>query len=561
MAQTIIIKENRLLTGFITKLTQSGLTIQSANNKNIDPIFCIYHALSTSRYLLAILTSVFYLAGPPHSAFLVKVMVVIAMLAATFLIQSFYNHMEIKAQLQERYDPIRIEQSQPPNHYQKNKPTMLLTLIGTEIAGIALVAIPTGGLHSPFIWCALIPILNSAFYLPAFCSWLSMGIFLTSMLILHKFLPAASAKTGTFSSISVVMIFCLCTTLAQIFSVLFKELARAYGQMETAHGESQSALMHISSLYQALEACWNGEDQGQIAEVLAEYTARLCQGPAACFIAGDHVTRSHNGSQWRISSHKPQLVDASRWQRQMVRLWNYSKPKLAMVCPCDWNPDYDLLCQPLYSQSQCLGILTCLIPRLPDNKSDEKMKSLPFLANLGGITLDRLQADNLYTQLLISEEQNRIASEIHDGVSQYLFSLGCSLHNLSKQQLNLQDVTVQQQLKLLESLVNRASSELRSSIYGLSPLEKELQRIIKKYGDWIAAGQGAFPAVTAEKTIIMNTFEDLIKVADELGQPVLYQNSGNRIHQFCVISDKMVYWYTIPCPAESKESPNISTAV
>ena len=109
MAQTIIIKENRLLTGFITKLTQSGLTIQSANNKNIDPIFCIYHALSTSRYLLAILTSVFYLAGPPHSAFLVKVMVVIAMLAATFLIQSFYNHMEIKAQLQERYDQIRIE--------------------------------------------------------------------------------------------------------------------------------------------------------------------------------------------------------------------------------------------------------------------------------------------------------------------------------------------------------------------------------------------------------------------------------------------------------------------
>jgi signal transduction histidine kinase len=87
------------------------------------------------------------------------------------------------------------------------------------------------------------------------------------------------------------------------------------------------------------------------------------------------------------------------------------------------------------------------------------MKSLSFLANLGGITLDRLQADNLYTQLLISEEQNRIASEIHDGVSQYLFSLGCSLHNLSKQQLNLQDVTVQQQLKLLESLVNRASSD------------------------------------------------------------------------------------------------------
>ncbi|NLB51601.1 MAG: DUF5305 domain-containing protein [Syntrophomonadaceae bacterium] len=77
------------------------------------------------------------------------------------------------------------------------------------------------------------------------------------------------------------------------------------------------------------------------------------------------------------------------------------------------------------------------------------------------------------------------------------------------------------------------------------PLENELKKIMKKYGDFIAAGRGAIPAVDHEKTIVMQSFDDLIKVADEIGQPVLYDNNRGRNHTFCVISDLLVYRYNL----------------
>jgi hypothetical protein len=77
------------------------------------------------------------------------------------------------------------------------------------------------------------------------------------------------------------------------------------------------------------------------------------------------------------------------------------------------------------------------------------------------------------------------------------------------------------------------------------PLEKELNKIMKKYGDFIAAGRGAIPEADHEKTIVMQSFDDLIKVADELGQPVLYDNNRGRNHTFCVISDILVYRYNL----------------
>jgi len=79
----------------------------------------------------------------------------------------------------------------------------------------------------------------------------------------------------------------------------------------------------------------------------------------------------------------------------------------------------------------------------------------------------------------------------------------------------------------------------------IDPVEQELRRIMKKHGDWIVAGKGRVPAVSAEKMLAMNSFDDLVKVADEMGKPVLYENLADGVHSFYVISDILNYSYIL----------------
>lgn len=72
-------------------------------------------------------------------------------------------------------------------------------------------------------------------------------------------------------------------------------------------------------------------------------------------------------------------------------------------------------------------------------------------------------------RLLIVEEQNRIANEIHDGVSQQLFSIVYALHGLKRGQGSLQDKDIQEQLQLISETATRATQELRASIYRIKP--------------------------------------------------------------------------------------------
>lgn len=79
----------------------------------------------------------------------------------------------------------------------------------------------------------------------------------------------------------------------------------------------------------------------------------------------------------------------------------------------------------------------------------------------------------------------------------------------------------------------------------IGPAEADLRRIVKKYGDWIVNGRGKIPALFSEKFLAMESFEDLIKVADEVGQPVLYENHLEGIHSFYVLGEALNYSYTL----------------
>lgn len=78
--------------------------------------------------------------------------------------------------------------------------------------------------------------------------------------------------------------------------------------------------------------------------------------------------------------------------------------------------------------------------------------------------------------------------------------------------------------------------------------EKKLLAIMKKYGERIVASRGLVPFASRENMMSMNSFEDLLKVADEVGQPILYEvaeTDKQRKHSFYVITATLAYVFSM----------------
>jgi signal transduction histidine kinase len=78
------------------------------------------------------------------------------------------------------------------------------------------------------------------------------------------------------------------------------------------------------------------------------------------------------------------------------------------------------------------GVLCIEKPTGKDYESLENMEQVKVFTGLCACVLERFELEVVSDRLIISEEQNRIANEIHDGVLQRLFSISCGLFSLSK---------------------------------------------------------------------------------------------------------------------------------
>ncbi len=416
------------------------------------------------RYLLFIITSAFYLAGPPHARMHIKVVVVLTMLIATILAQNLYSTW------QPRTKGMHTDRA---GSLAENDDWSITKLIIVETIGIALLTIPTGGLNSPFIWYALNPIIIAAVCLPVYRCWMLLGLFIALATSASSIYPGISSTVGSFlyENTSTLFVFFLTTSLAQVAGSLYNRLGIAYESLAASHALSERSLEYISSLYQALEAFSSQEDRAQLAEVLASYAAKLCDRPAACYLR--HELEQAEPSEPAIlcvsgSTEEGEDID---WQRRLYTMWNQVEPGQAILISVI-DDDRQLIAVPVESNAEYFGILAYVQTGEAAGYLAERQKSLTFLAELGGIVLERMKGDRLWGRLLVSEEQNRISNEIHDGIAQYLFSIVMSLHSISKVDSHIQAPSVQKQLRLIEETAKRASTELRASIYQLNPSKR-----------------------------------------------------------------------------------------
>lgn len=432
--------------------------IPQPNNESLDEI----HIICLYRYTSVIITSLYYLLFETEAHMVFKLGVVISILLAAKLVTELY----VK--------------------YNNNK-TFLKLLVFTETLGISLVLFSTHGIESPFIWYALNPVLVAASFLPVYFCWTNLMVCLTSSFgISFIFFNFENNFIGIIlrEHAYTALILITVTLAVQLLSSLIRrlrvqaqdlqneraELSCANAALERAQVRLNNSMNQVMSLYQAIEAFSNQDNLEGFCKVFADYGSRLTESNFSFF----WVAESKDQPELISSNIKGQkayedlLSEIIKKVRPMPENGiETDKGTVIQVC------GHCIMLTAVKSPSRVYGLMGIEIDEGKLDDADMQYeRKLTFLSDLSGIILERFHLENIAEIIALTEEQNRIANEIHDSVSQKMFSISCASHALKCKWTTMSAEAIEEQLELLSKASRNAMGELRTVIYGLSTKKK-----------------------------------------------------------------------------------------
>lgn len=423
------------------------------------------------RYFSLIITSLFYLIGGYHSSIQYKLIVVSCLSISSVIL----NYLYIK------------------NHEMKNIIKILITI---EMVGNAILLIPTGGLNSPYIWYSLNTVLISIYFLSTYYCYFNLLIYLIvssaiSFMIFDK--GRKNVIELLVDNSNVLLSFILVTVGAQLLISLTKKLKKESTDLNLVNNELmlcneriKKSMEEIMSLYQAVHCVINQNDKNKLVNIIVYYTKEITKSKLTFFCI------KSSEEQWNVEvngeaceSFKYELV------KKLEHQWGSIKNNNNIVNIYINNKKY--MCISVNYLTKEWGILGIEINDDEDIFYKENIDQLRFLSELSSIVFERLELEEANKHLLIAEEQNRIANEIHDSVSQRLFSISCGIYTLKNKLDNISFQELKNELGVINDSTNKVMKELRATIYGLSSRKRGVnvfQTEIRNYVDEVSKLNG-----------------------------------------------------------------------
>lgn len=409
------------------------------------------------RYISWLMTSFFYLLEPPNNILKYKIAVVVALFVFSRIIMEYYlsdaSHKTVQ------------------------------TMIVIETIFLTLLLIPTGGLDSPFIWYALNPVLIASNYLKVLYCWVDLFFYLTaSVLISFKIFNVQGLTLPELirDKSYIILVYILVTIAMSLLAHLIKhldqqavelknqrqELLRMNEKLQEANVSVHRSMEYVMSLYHIIEMFSSRKDSRSVLTQVVDSTVR--------------ITESRGAFLWLVPyKDEPSILLADVSCEQLnnaLSLYLNEKEDASMLK--EESPTFKIdsstfLASRVQSVSRFYGYIGIeLSPEQSGWFSIKKDELLTFLGELVALVLERYEGEKIASKLMIMEEQNRIGNEIHDNVSQRLFSLLCGIHALHANWSTLDAEKISEQLRLLEQTTKDTSKDLRSSIYSLSSTKR-----------------------------------------------------------------------------------------
>ncbi|MEW6244831.1 MAG: ATP-binding protein [Bacillota bacterium] len=393
--------------------------------------------------------------------------------------------------------------------YKKNagKARYIKVLVVLETLGIFALLIPTGGPASPFVVYAANPVITAAASLAAFWSW---GI-LAALLFVA---PARTHAAGWIHAVTPAFpLLVLLTAAIQLLS--------SYGrQIQRRRAELEESLRLFKSVHQLIEAVSTHDDIEEVLGIFARYSRFLIKADKIFLWV---APKDSHRSGICVAEGPKDLYPQDQWLQEAHGAWSEivhdpQVSKWTILSP--GTNDASVVQIPLCSPTRCHGLFACVFRG--GDPGGERVRTMQALADLIAVTLERQHFQELTHELLLAKEQNRIANEIHDAVSQHLYSIACGCKAIVERWRTLEYDSIQEQLCLIEQTARRAARELRDSIFRLSPkrqVREVFPEAVRTYLDELAQLHGIgveLQVQGSEDTLspaLRNTFYRIIREA------------------------------------------------
>lgn len=153
------------------------------------------------------------------------------------------------------------------------------------------------------------------------------------------------------------------------------------------------------------------------------------------------------------------------------------------LCDIDRERGAWLLAVPVRVQGEPLGVLIA-INSISHSLTPEHSAFLSMLGAFAAVSIAnaRLAEDGRYA--LLASERERIAREMHDGISQSLFSVSLGLE-LAKKQVTKDQAQAQRTLEDLGAQLSASAGELRRLVYDLRPMKLQELGLVDSMKTWV----------------------------------------------------------------------------
>lgn len=414
------------------------IMVRPKSNCELSDISKVIHLY---RYITLIVISVFFLINDSHSIGR-RIIIVTCIGVACLLMDYLY---------------VRCISS-------KQK---VLVLLLVETIFNAYILIPSGGLSSPYIWYSLNTILVAAIALDRllYC-WINLFVYLfSSIWVLSVWFTSQNKLLQVLEKdANFILSLVLITGIVQVLTIYSKHIQENNAYLQSVNEKVvngnrriKESMNYIMELYQAVHLLTSQKDEINLEILLLDYAKKMTNSKTTFLIKDKFIYRVSQSTDLKLIQSD---IDNNIYES----IRNSCNDSPYEVCTYQ-GKEYILVpvkCH--YKVHAIIGVeFSCL--HLDDKDIFDQLK---FLSELGTIVLEKFELERVNRRLLINEEQNRIANEIHDGVLQNLFSVSCGINSLVKRCSILSKNNVSAELSLLRTSVNSTMSDLRSTVYGYS---------------------------------------------------------------------------------------------
>ncbi len=379
------------------------------------------------RYISLIITSYFYVMTINHHSLTRKIFIILGMTITSLIMNYLYR--QNKGELQK-----------------------ISLLVIVETIGNSLLLILSGGIKSPYVWYVFNTVFVAAIEIGSYLSWVNMFVYIGSIVF--------STEVLQLSDINAMSGIILATGGLQIFVSYAKEIERKSSeimivneQLKKSNIKVEETLEYVVKIYEAVYLFSSQNNSKSLIDLMLDYTTQVLNSEGAMFVKIEEQNESYSV----YSRHLEEKL-VSELSRKVIELYKEEKDK---------NKNWKLPVNNMtfiginikYSHT-IFGILIV--------ENSKELEKLNFITQLSGMLFQQFSLEEMNDILIVEQEQNRIANEIHDSVLQKLFAVSCNLFTISKAFEKMEEMQVVVALNTNRASINRAMTELRKTIYGLS---------------------------------------------------------------------------------------------